>query len=157
MSRAMSSRGRMYPTLVLAGLALGIWAGAGRAAESYPGFCRERIARIEAAYSAGLERAGGAAERVECARLRYASLAGLVEIAYQSTLAWLAERASLLQAVQEDQNRWLAGRDRIIRNADDPEGMTAGDLDKAAGMMLERLRFFGCITAGTVFMEENWS
>ena len=106
-----------------------------------------RVERIESAYRAGLEKATLPEERTACARIRYASLAGLVEIAYESTLAWLAESDALLRAMQDDQGRWLAERDGLVKNAAFPAETADGDLDKASSLMLERLRFLVLVTA----------
>lgn len=106
--------------------------------------------RIEAAYRLGLERAAGGAERMEAAWIRVVSLNSLADLAYESTLAWLAERDAILAEVVRDQEAWFEERSRLRRVAED-ESRSPGErmraLDGMAALAVARLRAFAAVTS----------
>lgn len=139
---------------VLVGICLACLLGAAPAGQDAPDPFKEELARIESAYRAGMAAASTPAERLDCLRLRRGALEALAERAYQATLAWLAERDDLLDAVQADQARWQSVRDTLDRPG--PGGEPGREaLELSSTLLLERLRLLASITSKAAFGEEN--
>ena len=120
-------------------------------ADAYPEFCRAEVLRIERAYQAGIAAAADEVEKLECARFRLAAQYFLVDSAYQSTLAWLAEHGGLMRAVEEDQARWLAELEQTAGRMELPGQGNREACERISERLLARLAFFGRITAKQAF------
>lgn len=139
---------------VLAVVCLVCLLGVASAGQDAPDPFREELARIESAYRAGMAAASTPAERLDCLRLRRGALEALAERAYQATLAWLADRDDLLEAVQADQARWQTARDSLDRPGPGGEPRQEA-LEVSSTLLLERLRLLAAITSKAAFGEEN--
>lgn len=102
---------------------------------------RNAVRRIDSACEIALRRAEGEQERNDVLRLRNRELAVLVDITYQSLLAWMARRPYLTAAFEDEQTLWRKALE---------ERHAAGEdrLESTGAMLRERLRVFGRIIAG---------
>lgn len=138
----------------LLGMLLVLLFGAAAAGQDAPDPFREELARIESAYRSGMAAASTRAERLDCLRIRRGALEALAERAYEATLAWLADRDDLLDAMQSDQARWQNARDSLDKPGPGGEPRFEA-LERSSAMLLERLRLLAAITSATAFDEAN--
>lgn len=99
------------------------------------------VERIELACRVGIEKAESGEEVLACLRWRNGALAAIAGIAYQATVAWLAERGDLVDALEGEQRVWLAELDAM-------PGETRGQLEERAVFLHRRLAALMTITAG---------
>lgn len=113
-------------------------------------------ARVETAYRLATSGAAGDGERVEAARMRCQALDMLVQVSYQATLAWFAEKGDLPSLVSGDQKLWQRAYRLWLRRAE-RRGVAAAAVeayDMAAEMALARLAAFRLVTSGGGFGRE---
>lgn len=98
---------------------------------------RDDLWRIETAYEIGLQAAETPRERAQCLRLRAIALSALVERTYESLLVSVADRESLLRALEGDQLLW---RGQVADAMADDR-----DLERAASLLLGRAGVFATV------------
>lgn len=129
----------------LAAFALLVCLSTASASEELPGTeimpWRDAVRRIELACEIALREAKSDEEKTEHLYLRNRELAALVDLTYQSLLAWMARRPDLTAVLENEQEIWqttLAER----------PAATEDELRRQAELLHERLRIFGLVIAG---------
>lgn len=133
-------------------LLLGLPAGT-RALEGEGGAELKDLQRIEAAFMAGLGRAVTPLETYECLRFRNSELGRLLERNYAATLAWLAGRRDIVDALEQDQARWLTELALARSTWSDSVDESIASQATISTMLLERIRLFAAITTDSAFKE----
>ncbi len=118
-------------------------AGAVRAAEEGAPAAHDFrvVERIEEACRVGVRKARTEDEALACLRWRNGALAAIVEVAYEATVAWLADREYLARVLEEEQGVWLAAFRAM-------PGDTREELEERAVFLRRRLGAFMRVTRG---------
>ena len=137
----------MFGRRLFCAIVVGLWVCLGtfhaQSAEEFPEYFRDHLERIESAYSAGREVARDAEEERDCLLLRNGALSFLVEMTYESLLAWMADREDLLESVELDQGEWLAEMESLPPR----DKATIAELEETSRILLERLQRLGVLTS----------